>query len=228
MSFETSTNETLAQSPQTQMVEQQVRAWEVLDTDVLETMQNIPRENFFPDRLKAFAHTDSSFTIDNGFLIPSPSVQGKVLQALSLDPIDTILQIGAGSGYLTACLAELGSHVCTMDAENTFLDQIKSTCSELKITNLDVVQQEWKTLLSTIENTYDAIVSQHAFASFPDEIKNALNVDGVAVCFVGTAPLISCIRVERISEEEWVTESLFETNVSSFPTNSKVKSAFSF
>jgi len=163
MTFENTENPTIEQSPQEQMVEQQIRTWEVLDTDVLDVMQNIPRENFFPERLKSFSQTDSSFQIRKDFLMPPPSVQGKILQALSIDSEDAILQLGSGSGYLTACLAELGGHVYTVGCEQTEHESIKDVCTELNIKNIGFVERPWNTMLSAIENQYDTVVSQYAY-----------------------------------------------------------------
>ena len=104
------------QNHRNQMVEQQVRAWEVLDPAVLDAMQTIPREKFLPEKYNNIAHSDVAFKLSSEFELPSPSVQGKILQALQLQQDDAIYQIGVGTGYLTACLAFLGGHVTVCDA----------------------------------------------------------------------------------------------------------------
>jgi len=194
-----------------QMIEQQVRAWEVFDEDVLEVMQVVPRENFLPEKFAAFAYTDSSFLIHADFLLPAPSVQGKILQALDLNSDSTVLQIGVGSGYLSACIAELSKTITIVDQSEEKLAHIQACCDELNIKNFTPVTLKLENIFSDIENTYDAIVLQHALKSQPNSIKEALNINGVAVVFIGQAPIMQCVRIERIGESEWQEEVLFET-----------------
>jgi len=211
-----------------QMVDQQVRTREVFDDDVLDVMQSVPREKFLNGKFASFAHTDSSFQIRENFLLPAPSVQGKVLQALSIESDASILQIGAGCGYLSACLAELGGYVYIADKDSKVLEQIKQTCTDLNISNVNPVTHTFENLFSDIENTYDAIVMQHALPNVPVELKQALRDNGVAVLFIGRAPTMRCVRIERIGQSEWLEEELFETVVAPFPIAYKEKVTFSF
>ena len=214
------------QSQREQMVEQQVRAWEVLDPAVLDAMASISRENFLPEKYKNIAHADVSFKIRDDFNLPSPSVQGKILQALQILHNDAILQIGAGCGYLSACLAYLGGHVTVSEAaENVLLESLKA-CQEQEFSNLTPNHIAWNEALNIGEKKYDAIVTQYAYKTIPNEIKKALKINGRAVIFTGSTPLNQCIHIERIGENEWLEEAIFETEVSSLPV--KTTSAFNF
>lgn len=211
-----------------QMVKQQVRTWEVFDEDVLDVMQAVPRAAFLPEKFAPFAYTDSSFQLYPEFLLPSPSVQGKILQALAIESDASVLQIGAGCGYLSACLAELGGFINTVDKDEQALQQLVQTCATLNITNINTVLHSYENLFAQIENQYDAIVMQQAMTSIPTELKQALRINGVAVLFTGDSPIIRCVRIERLTETEWLQEALFETIVSDFPLSNKEKVTFAF
>ena len=97
------------------MVEQQVRPWEVMDQRVLEVMLDIPRENFVSDEYKGLAYADIEVPLPNGHHMLKPVLVGRLLQALNIKPTDTILEIGTGSGYVTACLSRLGKRTADGD-----------------------------------------------------------------------------------------------------------------
>ena len=214
------------QSQREQMVEQQVRTWEVLDPAVLDAMLSISRETFLPEKYKNIAHADVGFQIRSDFNVPSPSVQGKILQALQILHNDAILQIGAGSGYLSACLAYLGGHVTVSDADEDILNQSLTACQNLNFKNLTANHVAWNNALNAGEKKYDVIVSQYAYKSVPQELKKMLKINGRAVIFTGLAPLNQCIHIERIGENEWLEEAIFETEVSAYPI--KTAASFSF
>lgn len=209
-----------------QMVEQQVRAWEVLDPAVLDAMMSISRENFLPEKYKSIAHADVNFQLHADFNLPSPSVQGKILQALQILHNDAILQIGAGSGYLSACLAYLGGHVTVNEADEDVIKHSIAACKKADFKNITANHVAWNDALKSGDKKYDVIVSQYAFKTIPTELKKALKIKGRAVIFTGTAPLNQCIHIERIGENEWLEEAIFETEVSSFPV--KTSPAFKF
>jgi protein-L-isoaspartate(D-aspartate) O-methyltransferase len=209
-----------------QMVEQQVRTWEVLDPAVLDVMQNIPREHFLPEKFKLLANSDTAFNIRPDFMLPSPSVQGRILQALEINDNDSILQIGAGCGYLTACLRQLGGDVTVIDANENMLNQVKESCEQLNINGIKVLQFAWDDVMQLNKKQYDIIVSQFAIEDIPDNLFKALKPQGRAVLFTGTAPVIYCYRIERINEKEFQQEAIFETLVSPYPAKAKNKFKF--
>ncbi len=214
------------QTQREQMVEQQVRAWEVLDPAVLDAMATISREHFLPKKFKNIAHADVSFKIRKDFSLPSPSVQGKILQALQILHNDSILQIGSGCGYLSACLAYLGGHVTVCDADETVLTEALTTCRNHDFKNLTPKHSSWDEVLNIEDKKYDVIVSQFAHKAVPENLKTALKINGRAALFIGTAPLNHCVHIERIGEDEWLESSIFETEVSTFPN--KTSTTFQF
>jgi len=213
-------------NPIEQMVEQQIRAWEVLDPAVLDAMQNVSREHFLPKKYKKLAHTDVSFELRNDFTLPCPSVQGKILQALQVTQKDAIYQIGAGIGYLSACLAFLGGHVTLTESDAEVLNTCSENFSSLDITNFNTVHQSWTEALELTENKYDVIVSQYAFTEVPDSLKKGLKLNGRAVLFTGTGFINECIAIERIGKNEWLESRIFETQLSKFPVKSIAKFSF--
>lgn len=209
-----------------QMVEQQVRAWEVLDPAVLDAMQSIPRDSFLPEKLKTLANSDVSFQLKPDFLLPCPSVQGKILQTLELEHEDSVYLIGAGSGYLAACLAFLGGHVTISEADEEIIEPISVTMNDLRIKNISFKHQDWNVALETGNKKYDRISSQYAFDQIPQQLEQALNIGGRAVLFTGKTPLIQCVRIERIGENEFLRDSIFETELSAYPAKASKKFVF--
>ena len=209
-----------------QMVDQQVRTWDVLDPAVLDVMQSTPRENFLPEKLKNFSNSDVALNIRTDFQLPSPSVQGKILQALDINDDDAIYQLGAGCGYLSACLSQLGGHLNVSDTSEEELNKVQNSCTALNISNLSTQHATWAEGLQVPEKKYDLIVSQYAFQKIPGSLEKALKINGRAVLFEGQSPIISCIKVVRIGDNEWLRESLFETELKAYPQ--KTNSSFSF
>jgi protein-L-isoaspartate(D-aspartate) O-methyltransferase len=103
-----------------QMVEQQVRAWEVLDPDVLQVLKDIPREQFVPTGFESLAFADTEIPIAHGQSMMTPTLEGRVLQALDPGPGDTILEVGTGTGFLAGCLARLAADVTSIDIHADF------------------------------------------------------------------------------------------------------------
>ena len=97
------------------MIEQQIRPWEVLDRRVLDTMLEVPREAFVPDAYRGLAFADIEIPIGHDERMMAPKVEARMLQALAIRPSDQILEIGTGTGFVTACLARLGARVTSID-----------------------------------------------------------------------------------------------------------------
>ncbi len=113
-------NQTTIDRARFNMIEQQVRTWDVLDQRVLDTMSTIPREAFVPERYAALAFADTHVPLGQGQVMMDPKLEGRLLQALDIKPGDTVLEVGTGSGYLTACLASLGRQVTSIDIISEF------------------------------------------------------------------------------------------------------------
>ena len=107
------------------MIEQQIRTWEVLDPKVLDLLNEIPREDFVPDAYKGLAFADLEIPLGNGQTMLSPKVEGRILQALAIKSHETVLEIGTGAGYLTALMAAQAKHVTTVEIDQTIADKAK-------------------------------------------------------------------------------------------------------
>jgi protein-L-isoaspartate(D-aspartate) O-methyltransferase len=192
-----------------QMIEQQVRAWDVLDERVLELLRRIPREHFVPPAQRVFAFADLEIPLPHGQHMLRPSVAGRLLQALELTGTERVLEIGAGSGFITACLAasalqvqsfEIIPELAALARENLASLGIRNTQS----TNGDGLKLDGRT-------RYGAIAVTASMPVYEDVFQAQLEVGGRLFVVVGEGPVMDARLVRRTSEETWTTTSLFET-----------------
>ena len=208
-----------------QMLDHQVRAWAVLDSRVLDALGSVPREKFVPSGLASLAFADTEIPIGHGQEMMTPTVEGRVLQALDLYPTDTVLEIGTGSGFLTACLATLAGSVTSVDI---FEDFVTSTAERLEENGIGNVQ------LATLDATqalpageFDAIAITGSIQTFDPRYVMALKHGGRLFVVVGDAPVMDARLVTRTGEHDWRTESLFETRLRPL-VNGSLPAQFSF
>ena len=105
------------------MVEQQIRPWEVLDPQVLNTLAEVPRENFVPEEYRNVAFADVEIPLGHGEQMMKPVIEARMLQSLAVKPEDKVLEVGTGSGFITACLASLGGYITSFDIHADFTAQ---------------------------------------------------------------------------------------------------------
>lgn len=196
-----------------QMIEQQVRAWDVLDERVLGIFRKIPREHFAPAEQRYMAYMDLEVPLPKGQHMLRPSVAGRFLQALQLTGTERVLEIGAGSGFLTACLAAGSAHVESIEIFPELAELAKSNLATLSIGNTRIVTADALATTSDSLERYDAIAVT-ASLPIPDErFQRQLQIGGRLIIVVGEAPVMTARRVRRTAEDAWTTESLFETVV---------------
>ena len=192
------------------MVNQQLRPNEVADARVLAAMSNIPREKFLDPALQGLAYADVQLPIGCGQTLLPPMVEGRMLQALALQPDETVLEIGTGSGYFTALLARLAAQVITVEYYDELSVQAQDRLLELDIHNVEFdvgdAARAWP-----LQERVDAIIMTAAVLTVPDEYLNQLKIGGRLLAVVGKTPAMSVQLTQRISEREWQTKSLFET-----------------
>ncbi len=211
------------------MVEQQVRPWDVLNPRVLEVIGEIPRENFAPDEYKNLAYVDTSIPLgsyqDRPCNMAHPIIDGRILQELDIRDEDLILEIGTGSGYLTACLATLGRHVDSVDINEDMTAMAEKNLQALGINNVNLstgdASETWEQ-----KRNYDVIAITAAMKSIPTSYKKLLKIGGRMFVVTGDAPAMTAYRVTRTDENEWTTEELFETSIE--PMIQAVKATFTF
>lgn len=208
------------------MVEQQVRPWEVLDATVLELIGNLPREHFVPDNYKGLAYADIEIPLGDGQKMMFPRVEGRILQALAIQPTDNILEVGTGSGYLTACLAKLGNKVVSEEINPVFTEQARQRLAELQINNVELRTVD--SLGDAAESgRFDAIAITGSLPAMPEAFKQRLNIGGRLFVVIGQSPAMSAMLVTRTGENEWQSEALFETDITPL-TNAPVVRKFEF
>ncbi len=195
------------------MIEQQVRPWEVLDPQVLEVFNQINRDHFVPDSLKGLAYADCQLPVIEGESMLPPTLEGRLLQALNLKPSDSILEIGTCSGYLTACLATLGKHVDSIDFNARAIETAQKNLADLNIHNVNLRCFQSIEEISP-QPIYDAIsVSAGSLPSIPDNLKNALVIGGRLFAVCGQSPVKHAQLMTRVSQNEWTIDNLFETDI---------------
>lgn len=199
------------QSARRQMIEQQVRAWEVLDLRVLEALERVPREEFVPAAYRELAFADTSVPIGHGQAMLPPKVEGRILQALDLQPGDHVLEVGTGTGFFAACIGQLARRVRTIDIHAEFVSGAEATWRRVGAHN--VAADVYDAMLLTERDAYDAIALTGALPVYDPRFERALKVGGRLFATVGTGPLLEARRITRVGHDEWVRESLFETSM---------------
>lgn len=194
-----------------QMVNQQVRGWNVYDEDVLDMLRELPREHFVPAGYEMLAFADTAIAIGHGQHMMTPTVEGRVLQALGLRGTEKVLEIGTGSGFLTACLASLSSHVTSIDLYDDFLNDAQHKLADCGIDNVELVQMDAMDALPA--GRYDAIAVTGSIQRFEPRFVEALKPEGRLFVVEGDGPAMEAKLVERTDDHDWRTVSLFETSL---------------
>jgi len=208
-----------------QMIEQQVRAWDVLDANVLNGLRKVPREAFVPDGFEALAFSDSEIPLGNGQMMMTPTIEGRVLQALGLVGDEKVLEIGTGSGFLTAVLAKMSAHVTSVDIFDEFIESARGRLAECDIKNVDLMNMDATKELP--EGTFDAIAVTGSIQAFDSRFVDALNPGGRLFVVIGDAPAMSATLVTRVDEDNWESDALFETELAPL-INGALPPQFSF
>ena len=192
-----------------QMIEQQVRAWDVLDARVLETLRIVPRDAFVAPQHRFLAFADVEIPLPCGQHMLRPSVVGRLLQALALTGVERVLEIGTGSGFVTACLRAAGASVRSLEIFPEVAALARDNIATLGQRDVEIVAQDAARLDD--DTRYDAIALT-ASLPVPDErFQRQLAVGGRLFVIVGEPPVMEARLIRRISEDAWGVESLFET-----------------
>ena len=194
-----------------QMVEQQVRAWDVLQPDILDVLKMVPREQFVPGGYETLAFADTEIPIGHGQSMMTPTLEGRVLQALELDSADEVLEIGTGSGFLAACLARLSAKVTSVDIHKEFLQSAAVNMEDSGINNVELLEMDATNELP--DGTYDAIAVTGSIQTFDPRFVMALKPGGRLFVVVGDKPAMDARIIKRTGDDDWQSESLFETDL---------------
>ncbi len=194
------------------MVEQQVRTWEVLDQRVLDAMSDVPREAFVPQAYRNLAFADISIPLGHGQVMMSPKVEGRLLQALASTTADRVLEVGTGSGYLTALLARLAREIVSVDIYDDFVASASTRLGKLGYGNVRLEAGDalhgW-----SAGAPWDVIAVTGSVPELALAFGEQLAPGGRLFIVVGEAPVMDARLVTRLGAAEWRTESLFETDL---------------
>lgn len=208
-----------------QMVEQQVRAWEVSDPRVLEVLSELPREEFVPAGFESLAFAETSIPLPHGQRMLTPTVEGRLLQALRLSGNEEVFEIGTGSGFLTACLARLAAKVTSVDIFGDLVEAADARLKGLDIGNVRLQQMDAMQALP--DGRFDAIAVGGSMPIFDNRLFDILKPGGRLFVVVGTGPVMDARLVTRAQDGQPQVASLFETRVPPL-INAPAPPAFTF
>jgi len=192
------------------MIEQQVRPWDVLDPRVLDALARVRREDFVAPAHRNLAFADLPLPLAHGECMMKPVVEGRLLQALGLEPGDDVLEIGTGSGFITACLAQLAREVVSIDRHQDFVDDARARLAHAGIGNTRI---ECADALSWDPGRqFDAVAVTAAVATLPEAFGRWLKPGGRLFVVRGLSPVQEAVRIVR-RDDALVAESLFETDI---------------
>ncbi|MEQ1801234.1 MAG: protein-L-isoaspartate O-methyltransferase [Gammaproteobacteria bacterium] len=195
----------------TQMVNQQVRAWDVLDPAVLAVLAQVPREQFVPPRYRTLAFADTEIPLGGGQLMMTPQVEGRLLQALAIQGTDRVLEVGTGSGFLTACLARLASRVTSLELLPELADAARRNLRTVATWNAEVRTED--VFQYRPAEPWDVIAVTGSLPQADERFRHWLADGGRLFVVVGEDPLMRARLVTRQGPEQWASTTLFETSL---------------
>lgn len=192
------------------MIEQQIRTWEVLDERVLSLLNQVHREDFVPESERELAFADAFIPLAHGQQMMQPKIEARLVQTLNIVPTDSVLEIGTGSGYLTALLAKSAKHVYSVDIFSDFVESARSKLAAHDMRNVTLetgdASKGWDK-----HGPYDVIAVTGSLPILTDTFQKLLKIGGRLFVVVGESPIQEALLIRRAGEQEWHTESLFET-----------------
>lgn len=195
------------------MVEQQVRTWDVLDTSVLDVLKTVPREDFVPSKYRRLAFSDLRIPLAMQQVMMKPVEEGRMLQSLQLQAGQSVLEVGTGSGFIAACLSALGGDVLSIEL---YPELAETAANRLDRLGFDQVKVECADLLSESfrpDQRFDRIVVTASAASIPERIFDWVSPGGRLFAVRGSSPAMEAVCLQQDAEARWLTDSLFETDL---------------
>jgi protein-L-isoaspartate(D-aspartate) O-methyltransferase len=204
---------TKLESARRQMVEQQVRTWDVLEPRVLETLSVVPREQFVPEIYRGVAFADTEIPIGHGQFMLKPAIEGRILQALAPARGEHVLEIGTGTGFFAACLAHLTGVVESIEIHGDLAAKAAQVIDAQGIRRVHIETAD--ALGREYEPRYQVVAVTGSLPVYDRRFERALTIGGRLFIVVGSAPVMEARLVIRTGENSWLTESLFETSIES-------------
>jgi protein-L-isoaspartate(D-aspartate) O-methyltransferase len=203
------------------MVEQQIRPWNLFDENILNLLHTLKRENFVTTELRNLALSDVELPLPGGLHMLFPRIEARLLQELQLKKTDKVLQIGTGSGYVTALLAKLTDFVYSIEINSQNYQFAVNNLANAGIKNISLIEGDGSKGLAT-KQPFDKIFIGASVGTVSQEIKQQLKIGGRLVAIEGTAPIMHAVVVTRISEHEFQHQQLFETKLEALINYSEV------
>ncbi len=194
------------------MAYQQVRPWEVFDDRVLEVIQSVPRERFVPHAYRNLAFADLRLPIGHGEVMMEPKVEARMLQALEIRPTDQILEIGTGSGFVTACLARLGAFVTSWEIHPDFTETAGDRLARQGIRNVHLHTGNGLDPEVLPKEGFDVVAVTGSMPVYDPALEAVLAPGGRLFQVVGHSPVMNAMRIVR-EGDDFVQEFLFETDL---------------
>ncbi len=193
------------------MIEQQIRTWEVLDQRILDLIASTPREAFVPQDYRQLAFADISIPLAEGQVMMPPKLEARMIQALEPSAQEAALEIGTGSAYVTALLGRCCRQVLSLDCFPVFIEQGRTRLKEHGVNNVELLNQDlfaWET-----EQLFDVIAVTGSLPLAYPRLREMLRVGGRLFVIVGHSPVMEARLITRRADEEWSQEDLFETDI---------------
>lgn len=198
------------------MIEQQIRTWDVLDTEILDLLHVVRREAFVPEAVRSLAFVDTEIPLPGGENMLPPKFEARVLQEVAPRKHETVLEIGAGSGYMAALLAHRALHVTSVEISPELKAMAEKNLADYGVGNVDVALGNgafgWEGS-GQFTAPYDVIVISGSLPVLPDAFLRQLKIGGRLLCVIGERPVMQARLITRTSETGYHTRNLFETSV---------------
>ncbi len=207
------------------MIEQQIRPWNVSDDGVLNIMKQIPREHFVADNYKRLAFADIQVPLAAGQQMMEPKVEARLLQALQIKPGDKVLEVGTGSGYMTACLDWLSDKVTSIEIHEQLSQQAQQHLETIGISDVNLLVGD--VFDTTPDQKFDVIAVTGGLPAVSDYFEKMLAVGGRLFQIVGVGPAATAQLITRVREDAFRRENLFETEIAPLE-NAPAAEAFIF
>jgi len=194
------------------MIKQQLRTWEVLDDPLLDLLKQIPREDFVPSTMRNLAFADMNIPLDDNQLMMNPKIEARMLQALAIQPNEEVLEVGTGSGYVTALLAKQAKKVYSIEIMPRLLKQAGEKLRAHNINNAELEEgdaaQGWDS-----QRSYNVIAITGSLPILPRTFLESMSIGGRLFAIIGDAPAMEATLITRLGDDDWSREILFETEL---------------
>ncbi len=193
------------------MVEQQIRTWQVLDAHILNTLKSLRRDLFVPSVYKELAYSEAELPIGEGEIMLDPKTQARLLHDLAPKPHETILEVGSGTGYLTALLALECKNVVSLELHANLANESRTNLQKAGITNAEILNLDASRQLN-LDSNFDAILLTGSCHHAPEHLLNCLKIGGRLMGILGQEPMMQTTVITRLSADEWDSKVLWDAS----------------